>query len=142
MKYLMILLAVAATALLGCSSLEEKLCENKQGEQAAMTGNSLNIFNACTLTDKEMAERKKMVQAEVWPSVAEIKELESGYAFRFPKDSELLPKVLTLIQLESQCCSFLTFNLRVEAHNGSIWLDLTGDKHTKSFIKQTFLQRR
>jgi hypothetical protein len=68
----------------------------------------------------------------------ELKELEDGFAYRFPSDDSLLAELFTLIQLEHQCCPFLRFSLIVEAGNGSVWLELTGAAGTKEFLAGTF----
>jgi len=75
---------------------------------------------------------------EVRAAALEVKEIASGFAYRFPSDDSLLGDLFTLIQLEHQCCSFLKFSLIVEAGNGPVWLELTGPPGTKEFLASIF----
>lgn len=68
----------------------------------------------------------------------EVKEKEDGFAYRFPSNESLLVDLLTLIQLEHQCCPFLKITLIVEAGAGPIWLELTGPPGTKEFLSSIF----
>jgi hypothetical protein len=67
-----------------------------------------------------------------------MKELEDGFAYRFPSDDSLLADLFTLIQLEHQCCPFLRLGLIVAAGRGPVWLELTGPAGTKEFLVDTF----
>ncbi len=140
MKYLAILLIILiSVALLGLFYYEEKLFSKKQGLENVKSLGSVNSFIACTLTDSELVERKKTLVPTIQPFIKDIKELEHGYLFQFRNDDTLLPKLLEVIDLESRCCSFLEFNLKVEANNGPIWLQLTGQKGAKEFIRENFM---
>ena len=44
-------------------------------------------------------------------------------------------KILTIINLERKCCSFLRFCLTVEPQEGPIWLEMTGPAETENFIE-------
>jgi hypothetical protein len=93
---------------------------------------------ACTLTTPELQVRRSTLLLNVRAAALELKELEDGFAYRFPSDDTLLADLFTLIQLEHQCCPFLRFSLIVEAGNGSVWLQLTGPAGTKGFLVDTF----
>ena len=139
MKYLTIsLLALVGVTLLGLFYYEENCCSLEQG-MANMK--SENTFLACALTDSELAERKRTVLSEIHSAIKSTKELDNGYSFQFPNDDGVLPKVLEVIALESACCSFLEFDLKVEANEGPIWLQLTGQEGTKEFIKENFITK-
>lgn len=64
-----------------------------------------------------------------------MRDLDSGYALRFAPEDALLPDLATLIDLERQCCPFLTFDLKVLPANGPIWLELTGPEGTRDFLR-------
>jgi hypothetical protein len=93
---------------------------------------------ACTLTAPELQERRRTVLQKVRCAVREVKELEDGYAYTFPSDSEWLSEVAALIDFERQCCPFLRFRLTVEENGGSLLLEMTGPEGTKEFLRSTF----
>ena len=64
-----------------------------------------------------------------------MRELENGYAFRFPGDeNELAMRLATWIVAERQCCSFLEFELSFAAGQGPIWLTVNGSQEAKTFV--------
>jgi hypothetical protein len=67
-----------------------------------------------------------------------MKELQDGYAYRFPSDSAWLATLSKLITVERECCPFLRFQLRLEPADGPIWLELTGPLGTKDFLNSIF----
>jgi hypothetical protein len=69
----------------------------------------------------------------------ETKELDEGYAYRFPSDGNWITELARLIAFERECCSFLRFNLRLEPAAGPIWLELTGPEGTKDFLRSLFV---
>jgi hypothetical protein len=93
---------------------------------------------ACSLTNSELQERRRDVLQKVRSVVTELRELEDGYAYRFPSDEKWLSELTTLVNLERQCCPFLRFRLTVESGNGPIWLEMTGPEGTKEFLTATF----
>ena len=98
--------------------------------------NDLQI--ACTLTTPELQERRSKLLQKVRGAALELKELEDGFAYRFPSDDSLLTDLFTLIHLEHQCCPFLRFSLIFAAGNGPVWLELTGPAGTKEFLASLF----
>lgn len=93
---------------------------------------------ACRLTDAEMQKRREDVLQRAGRAVLESKELESGYAYRFPADESWLAELAQIIGMERQCCPFLTFRMTAEAGFGAIWLELSGPEGTKDFLKSFF----
>ena len=93
---------------------------------------------ACTLTTPELQQRRSTLLQEVRAAALEVKEIASGFAYRFPSDASLLGDLFMLIQLEHQCCPFLRFSLVVEAGDGPVWLELTGPPGTKEFLTSIF----
>jgi hypothetical protein len=53
----------------------------------------------------------------------DINPLPDGYAYRFEPTSEMLSKLARLVDLERQCCAFLTFRI-IAAGSAA---DLSGD---------------
>lgn len=101
-----------------------------------MKTNDLPI--ACTLTAAELHERRRTVLEKAKQGIVETRELESGYALSFPAGGDWLKELAALVDLERQCCPFLTFRITVEANSGPVWLEITGPDGTKDFLKNTF----
>ena len=101
-----------------------------------MEGSELPI--ACNLTDSDFQELRAGVLKTVADGVVETKDLEDGYAYRFPSDVSWLATLAQLITVERECCPFLRFNLRLEPAEGPIWLELTGPPGTKDFLNSVF----
>jgi len=93
---------------------------------------------ACSLTDSELQERRRVVLEKVRSAVVEVRELEDGYAYSFPSGGERLSELAQLVDLERQCCPFMRFCVTVESDNGPIWLEMTGPEGTKEFLATTF----
>lgn len=93
---------------------------------------------ACTLTPAQFQERRREVLAKVAASVTEVTELDNGFIYRFPSNGELIPQLANLIQLEHECCSFLTFRLTVGEGDGPVLLEITGPLGTKELLAEIF----
>ena len=89
---------------------------------------------ACSLTDSELQQRRRDVLQRVRTAVAEIRELEDGFAYRFSLDSDRLLELARLIELERRCCPFLRFRVTVEPGDGSAWLKCLVQKELKNFL--------
>lgn len=93
---------------------------------------------SCTLTETEMRERRRTILDSVRGAVANVTPLPLGYAYRFEPTSELLGQLFGLVDLERQCCRFLTFKIIVEANNQPICLEVTGPPEAKEIIADFF----
>jgi hypothetical protein len=93
---------------------------------------------ACNLSDPEFQRRRTELLNTFRNSLLETKELDEGYAYRFPADGNWITELAQLITFERQCCPFLRFNLRLEPAEGPIWLELTGPEGTKDFLQMLF----
>ena len=67
-----------------------------------------------------------------------VSELPDGYAYTFPTTSESLLQVVQLVDMERECCPFLTFKIVVEAANGAMRLEVTGPEEVKRVIGEYF----
>lgn len=54
---------------------------------------------------------------------------------RLPQDSDVLLKLAEFIADERLCRPFLSFDLRVEAEGGPVWLRLIGPEGVKEFLR-------
>lgn len=93
---------------------------------------------ACTLTAADMRERRETILDAVRSAALEVTPLPLGYAYRFEPTSEVLVQLARLIDLERQCCPFLTFRIVVEAGHQPICLEVTGPPEAKSTIADFF----
>ncbi|MGB7874363.1 MAG: hypothetical protein WBL25_08250 [Anaerolineales bacterium] len=96
----------------------------------------------CNLTVLSKGERELLasVTDSLFASVQETRELENGFAFRFNNQPDQLVQIANFIERESRCCSFLHFNLDVEPSSGPLWLRISGEAGTKTFLRAELAQ--
>ena len=75
----------------------------------------------------------KLIQA-----VQSVQEVESGYAFTFPNETEFISRIAEFISNERLCCPFLEFSLNVYSDRHPISLLLTGPIGTQEFLRAEF----
>lgn len=100
--------------------------------------NSTSLPIACNLNDAEFQRRRADLLQTFRGALLETRELEDGYAYRFPSDAKWISQMAQLITFERECCPFLRFNLRLEPANGPLWLELTGPPGTREFLQSLF----
>jgi hypothetical protein len=88
---------------------------------------------ACTLTERELVDRRAGLLAELRRHREEVRWLPDGAAFRYPPTATDL--LTEFVRLESRCCPFLRFRLTVEPAGGPVWLELTGGPGTREFLE-------
>jgi hypothetical protein len=93
---------------------------------------------ACTLTGAGVQARRKTILESVRRVARSVTPLPLGYAYYFDPISEVLAQLVSLVDLERKCCSFLTFRIIVEAGNQSICLEITGPPEAKAMIADFF----
>ncbi|PZR15337.1 MAG: hypothetical protein DI539_18345 [Flavobacterium psychrophilum] len=91
---------------------------------------------SCKLTTPELQQRKKTVIAELKNQVLEKTETDKGFKYKFNGSDKMLDLLNSFIKTERLCCSFFVFNLTASSDNCFAWLELSGPKGTKNFIKQ------
>lgn len=89
---------------------------------------------ACTLSQPDPARRRGGLFADLARRRQEARSLSEGVALRYSSEQGTLALLGEFIQLESQCCPFLRFQLTVEPGGGPIWLELTGPVGTREFL--------
>jgi len=87
------------------------------------------------LTKDERAVHHRLAAA-LWEAVQQTRELPNGYAFRLPPAS--LRSAAEWVALESRCCPFFSFELRLSGEGGPLWLHVTGAKGVKPFMRAEF----
>jgi hypothetical protein len=99
---------------------------------------SMDLPIACTLTEAELEQRREAIMDAFRRMQATITELPEGYVFICAATSKALMQVTQLVDMERQCCPFLTFNIVVDAATAPIRLEVTGPKDAKAVIAEFF----
>lgn len=94
----------------------------------------------CALTPDDSKERKELL-AKLGEQIVERREINDGLSFRFKPSDDLLARLGKAIDMERQCCRFLTFRLTVEPDDGPVWLELTGPAGTRDILNEYFPTR-
>lgn len=87
----------------------------------------------CTLNQPHEVARRRALIRTLSQSAVERRELENGFAFRLPGDSLTERNLFDFIAMERSCCRFLSFDVRLAADRGPIWLVMEGPSGTKEF---------
>ena len=90
---------------------------------------------ACKLTTPELRERKTTVIASLKKQLLEKKELKNGFAYKFIGSDAMVDELATFVKTERACCDFFIFNLSISGDKTEAWLEITGPKGAKEFIK-------
>jgi hypothetical protein len=92
---------------------------------------------ACTLTEAELRERRRTILESMREVTIHTEPIPDGYSYRFNPTSEVLGLLSNLVDLERQCCSFLTFKIVVEPQQ-PIRLEVTGPPEAKAMVADFF----
>lgn len=91
---------------------------------------------ACTLTENNQQHRKSILRTEVLKHLVSTQEMERGIKLTFNESAALRTSLEALVELESQCCGFLSFD--ISSSKDGLSLSVGGPPDAKEFI-QTFL---
>lgn len=89
---------------------------------------------ACTLGPAALKARRQDLLGALVRRAEERIDLPNGYRVRFAPVQNVLPDIAKVVELERQCCRFLTFGVTAEPDEGPIWLEFTGPTGTKEFL--------
>jgi hypothetical protein len=90
---------------------------------------------ACTLDPAAKRERKALLENELVPNILEVSEQASGYVLWFDRAPGRLSALAGFVELESRCCGFLDFEIRVDSGGDRIALELSGPDGTKEMLR-------
>ncbi len=96
---------------------------------------------ACDLTAIASTDRPQHTDVAAYlfgDGLRERQELPDGYAFRYGADD--FEVVSGFIAQERRCCPFFSFVIELAAHDGPLWLRISGPDGAKEFIQSTFNQ--
>jgi hypothetical protein len=96
---------------------------------------------ACTLDSAEKRERKAMLAREIVPHIQDVTERADGYVLWFDRAPGRIAALAAFVELESRCCAFLDFEIRLESGGDRIALELSGPAGTKEML-QPLIERR
>lgn len=89
---------------------------------------------ACNLTTAELRARRDELRAAFAGSIVRVTELPDGYRLELAPRAGLLATVGQFIELERECCPFLSFTVSVTAEHGDVALAITGADGVKDFL--------
>jgi hypothetical protein len=75
---------------------------------------------------------------ELVQAVQKVQEVENGYEFTFPNETQLISRIAEFISNERLCCPFLKFTLNIVSNRGPVSLSLTGPLGTQEFLRAEF----
>jgi hypothetical protein len=104
-------------------------------ELATLTDMDLPIV--CSLTESEFRDRRRTVLDSIFKNAIGTFEIANGYSYSFKASPVVLAQLATLVELERQCCQFLTFKIVVEPGR-PITLEVTGPPQAKAVIREYF----
>ena len=93
---------------------------------------------ACTLGPETLKTRRDDLLGSLVRRAEERLDVSHGYRLRFAAGEGVLATIANVIELERQCCRFLTFHVIVEPDDGPIWLEVTGPPGTREFLDGMF----
>ncbi|PSQ78424.1 MAG: hypothetical protein BRD35_01190 [Bacteroidetes bacterium QH_7_62_13] len=96
---------------------------------------------ACNLSAIEDDDRDEHQRAAetVFEAVTDLRELDDGYAFRLPPDTDVVARAGAFVARERLCCPFFRFQLDVTPDHGPVWLRLTGRDGVKAYVEDAVL---
>jgi hypothetical protein len=98
---------------------------------------SKEIPVACchTVFTKEQRVEYKSIWGELEIRRIGFMEIENGYQYQFPGDSETLRLVNEWVSMERKCCPFLVFTVIASNEDEPVLLQLTGNEEAKAFLR-------
>ena len=90
---------------------------------------------ACSLSEPELAERRRELTREVFGGALGVEDLEDGYEFVYPGSVRWATRLVEIINAERACCPFFAFELRFEPGGGPILLRVRGPGGAKEFVE-------
>lgn len=89
--------------------------------------------------DPALALRREILVTGLFKYVAEIQEIEDGYAFKFRRSELLIRRIADYILFEGQHSPQLMFVLVSEPNDGAVWLQVRGSESEKEHIRIAYM---
>jgi hypothetical protein len=100
--------------------------------------NQSDVSPVSPILDRAIQLRRQMLVAGLFKHVAEVQEIEGGYAFRFKRSDLLTRRIADYILFEGQHSPQLIFMLIVEPNGGPLWLEVRGREGDKERIRAAY----
>ena len=100
-----------------------------------------NSFHQSLVThfpDPALSLRREILVTSLFKYVADIQEIEEGYAFKFRRSELLIRRIADYIMFEGQHSPRLTFVLVAESNDGPLWLQVRGSESEKQHIRTAY----
>ncbi|MEK6641555.1 MAG: hypothetical protein AABZ17_12895 [Nitrospirota bacterium] len=88
--------------------------------------------------DPALALRRQMLVSSLFKYVAEIQEIDGGYAFKFRRSELLIRRIADYIMFEEQHSPQLMIVLVSEPNDGAVWLQVRGPESEKEHIRTAY----
>jgi hypothetical protein len=94
----------------------------------------------CNMDVFTPAQREAHIQTttELIQAVQSVQEVENGYEFTFPNETQFISGIAEFISNERLCCPFLNFTLNIISNREPVSLLLTGPLGTQEFLRAEF----
>lgn len=89
----------------------------------------------CTLSPKELNERREALIPGLIQRAERVMDVENGLSLQFPARPGLLDELARVIEQERTCCSFLRFHLEVAPQGGPVTFCITGPAGTQEMLR-------
>jgi len=100
-----------------------------------------SLFNQSLVTrfpDPALALRREILVTSLFKYVAEIQEIEDGYAFKFRRSELLVRRIAEYLLFEGQYSPQRTFVLVAEPNDGALWLQVRGSESETQHIRTAY----
>ena len=91
---------------------------------------------ACTLSEDQLAERRKELRGGIVQRIRRVRELSDGYAFGLDLTETDETCAREFVAFESRCCSFAKYEIERDEADQLLWLNMRGPAGTREFISQ------
>lgn len=91
---------------------------------------------ACSLNADQQGERRELISDLGSRALIEARALPAGLQLRFSTQPGIEEELEQLIEAESECCSFLRFELH--RHEGDLVLEVNGPDLARPLIRELF----
>lgn len=94
----------------------------------------------CNMDVFTPSQRENHIQTttQLVQGVRSVEDVENGYEFTFPNESEFISRIAEFISNERLCCPFLEFRMIVNSTSEPISLSLIGPVGTQEFLRAEF----
>lgn len=128
-QFVLFLLLITMTTIANAQTKQKSVCTDDceaKNKKSALT---------CKLSSPELRARKATVIKSLKSEMLQKKELTNGYSYKFTGTDKMVDELTEFVKTERACCDFFVFNLLISGDKSEAWLEITGPKGAKDFIK-------